>query len=241
MKKPGGKNKKLRAICLFVFFCLVSSGIIAQTDTTNYEKYAGKVISVKVKNGNIYKGRVLEIGKEQLGINTEKTGMVHINISDIEEISEIHSIGSGNYSSDETYATRYFVTPNYLNLEKGSNYGKFSLFGPEFQFAAGKRLTLGTMMTWLASPIAFTAKFSFPLGKNFMPVLVALQDGVVFLFPKLWQPFLSEDLQSEMQKQISVFRVVQDTVTILINIKNMIPLVCAKLIQDNNLPSVLRV
>ncbi len=149
-----------------VIFVFISSVIFAQADTTDYSKYAGKVVSIKIKNGTIYSGRILEVDKAEIGINDEKKGMTYIPFSDIEKITESHSIGSGNYSSDETYATRYFVTPNYLNMEKGENYGKFSIWGPEIQVAAGKRLTLGAMMTWLGSPLALTAKYSFPLGKK---------------------------------------------------------------------------
>lgn len=158
--------KILFRFLMLLVFVFGNTIVFAQTDTTDYSKYAGKVVSIKLKNGTIYSGRILEVDKSEIGINDDKKGMTYIPLSDIDKITESHSIGSGNYSSDETYATRYFVTPNYLNMEKGENYGKFSVFGPEIQIAAGKRLTIGAMMTWLGSPLAVTAKISFPLSKK---------------------------------------------------------------------------
>jgi small nuclear ribonucleoprotein (snRNP)-like protein len=148
-------------ICL----CCLSTWVYSQ-DTTNYEKFAGKIVNIKTKEGKEFSGRVLELDKTNIGILLDNKEMLILPISEIATIDFDKKIGSGNLASHETYATRYVITPSYLRMEKGDNYGRFAIWGAELEFAMSKRFTLGMMMTWLGSPMAINGKIAFPVSEK---------------------------------------------------------------------------
>ena len=59
------------------------------------------------------------------------------------------------------FTTRYYFTTNALPIKKKENYTLTHLYGPEVHFALTDNLSLGVMATWIASPIALAAKYSF--------------------------------------------------------------------------------
>ena len=59
------------------------------------------------------------------------------------------------------FTTRYYFTTNALPIKKKENYALIHLYGPEVHFALTDNLSLGVMATWIASPIALAAKYSF--------------------------------------------------------------------------------
>jgi hypothetical protein len=105
-------------------------------------------------------------------LETKNIGKIYINKSDIKSIKEIKAttITLDKDGSVETYAeyrdvgpftTRAYFTANAIPMEKGENYALIHLYGPEVHFGVKENLSLGVMSSWIASPIAVAAKYTF--------------------------------------------------------------------------------
>lgn len=149
-----------------ILFLLFVPSFLYSQETTNFELYAGKFVTVELKDGKKISGRVLEIDQSSIGILTENKEMLTIPKLEIVTIGMDNKLGSGYDKSQEVYATRYIFTPSYLRMEKGDNYGRIALWGAELDYAISKRFTMGMMMTWLGSPMALNGKFAFPIAKK---------------------------------------------------------------------------
>lgn len=127
---------------------------------------------IKKTDGNELFGYVVSDDGREILLITKTIGKIYINKSDIKEITKLTNnevaIKEGN-SDDEykdarltgAYTTRYFFTTNALPIKKGEDYAMINLYGPEVHFAITDNFSLGVMSTWIASPIALAAKYSF--------------------------------------------------------------------------------
>jgi hypothetical protein len=103
-------------------------------------------------------------GREIL-IVTEKLGKIFIPKSEINSIVVIkdkNSIVRGEFHSEGPFTTRHSFTTNALPIKKGENYAMVNLYGPEVHFAVTDHFNIGIMSTWIASPVAIAAKYTFP-------------------------------------------------------------------------------
>jgi hypothetical protein len=95
---------------------------------------------------------------------TPKIGKIYIEKSQVKEVKkyeEIPVIKNGDYLVESPFTTRYAYTSNAFPIKKNVNYTMVNLFGPEIHFALTDRFSLGVMTTWIGSPLAFDAKYSF--------------------------------------------------------------------------------
>lgn len=126
-----------------------------------------------IKNdGSEYYGYVLKDDGREVLIDTKSIGKVFIKKSDIKEMrvvdppSATNGDKAGLRNGDDLrdagpFTTRYYFTTNALPIKKKENYALIHLYGPEVHFALTDNLSLGVMATWIASPIALAAKYSF--------------------------------------------------------------------------------
>ena len=141
---------------LFLFLAL-SAIALAQKDSTL------KVI--KLTNGNEYIGTIISDDGREMLFESTAVGKVYIKKTDVKSIS--------NYSEDDfvvinnekvksnPFSTRYSFTTNALPIKKKDNYYMINLWGPEFHVAVADNFNVGIMTTWIGSPLALAAKYSF--------------------------------------------------------------------------------
>jgi hypothetical protein len=157
---------------LFVLFILgISvSQIQAQNTTSEVQDTVKKEFYViKKSDGAEYVGEVISDDGREVLVLTKSIGKIFIIKSDIVSMtridaSKLSQSSDGLYEDfrvEGPYTTRYFFTTNALPIKKKENYMMIGLQGPEVHFAVNDNLSLGVMATWIASPIALAAKYSF--------------------------------------------------------------------------------
>ena len=157
---------------LFVLFILgISvSQIQAQNTVSEVQDTVKKEFYViKKSDGAEYVGEVISDDGREVLVLTKSIGKIFIIKSDIVSMtridaSKLSQSSDGIYEDfrvEGPYTTRYFFTTNALPIKKKENYMMIGLQGPEVHFAVNDNLSLGVMATWIASPIALAAKYSF--------------------------------------------------------------------------------
>ncbi|MCB0734201.1 MAG: hypothetical protein H6608_12020 [Flavobacteriales bacterium] len=156
-------------VALVGFASLEASGAEIQPpdssrkDTTTYD--------VVIKNDGVeFTGHIVSQDAREVVIETKNMGLVAIPKHEIKTIKKVKASeidkASGRLLNDR-FASRYFLTANGLPIEKGESYVQWTLAGPDIEFAVGKRFGVGVMTSWLGVPLIGSAKYSFPVSKNF--------------------------------------------------------------------------
>lgn len=139
----------------------------AQNDTTINQRQLHQVITYE---GVEYLGYIINEDEREILIEIPERGKIYIPqyvIKEINPISEKDYTARGEFVGEDRFSTRYFITANGLPVRKGDHYILWNLYGPEFQFGLSKNFGFGIMTSWLASPIAFTTKYSFQFSEKF--------------------------------------------------------------------------
>ncbi len=146
---------------LFIAFLLSNLNMLfAQTTQPDTNLYL-----FKKNDGSEYIGKLLSDDGREILILTEKLGKIFIPKSEINSIVVIkdkNSIVRGEFHSEGPFTTRHSFTTNALPIKKGENYAMVNLYGPEVHFAVTDHFNIGIMSTWIASPVAIAAKYTFP-------------------------------------------------------------------------------
>lgn len=158
-------------VLLFAFSLTYSGLSQAQNtgDTTKKELYL-----VTKTDGVEYYGYILKDDGREIEIETKSIGRIFITKSEIQSIkkvdaSAINEDGTVKYKDFRTsgpFTTRYYLNTNALPIKKGENYAMIHLYGPEVHFAVSDNFSIGVMSSWIASPIALAAKYSFNSSSN---------------------------------------------------------------------------
>lgn len=152
-----------------------------------------KLFLVTKFDGAEFLGTIISYDARELLIRTEKIGDVYIPKHEIKEIKEVNPEQYKEFSGEEIFATRYFITTNGLPIKKGENYIQWNLYGPDFQFGIADNFGIGVMTSWAAIPVIVNAKYSIKLGKNTNLALGALLGTGSWAYPDfgLALPFAS--------------------------------------------------
>lgn len=141
----------------------------SQVETDSVETEKNYFLIIK-NDGAEYYGYILKDDGREILLQTKNIGKIYINKSDIKEIREVKETEAKKVTNSTEYTdlreqgpftTRYYFTTNALPIKKRENYALIHLYGPEVHFAVSDNLSLGVMATWIASPIALAAKYSF--------------------------------------------------------------------------------
>jgi hypothetical protein len=158
---------KKTLILIALIFTFGSGVSLAQTDSTAATDSTFYLIT-KTDGGEFY-GFILSDDGREILLQTATIGKIFIAKSDIESIKEVNTervntdgtIRYEDFRATGPFTTRYFITTNALPVEKDEDYAMIHLYGPEAHFAINDNFSLGVMSTWIASPIAIAAKYSF--------------------------------------------------------------------------------
>lgn len=169
----------------------ISSGFIY---AQNNEDQNGKTIFLVTKNdGTEFLGEILSQDAREILMKTEKIGDVYIPKHEIKSIKEVNPKFYEDFSGEEIFSTRYFITTNGLPIKKGDNYILWNIYGPDFQFGIADNFGVGIMTSWAAIPIIANAKYSIKLGEKSNMALGVLLGTGSWAFPDfgLALPFTS--------------------------------------------------
>jgi len=120
---------------------------------------------IKLTNGAEYIGTIISDDGREMLFESTTLGKIYIKKTDVKSIT--------NYQTDDfvildnekvkpnPFGTRYAFTTNALPIKKKENYYMINLWGPECHFAVADNFNLGVMTTWIGSPFALAAKYSF--------------------------------------------------------------------------------
>lgn len=154
---------KLGFLC---FFWILSSQITVSAQTSP-DSSQQKVLVV-LNNGTERIGYLLSDDGREILLETLQLGKIYIPKATIKSITPIvdgkpsEPPAEENLRPESPFSTRYYFTTNALPIKKGDHYVLTHLYGPEVHFAVGKRLSIGVMTTWLASPLALALKYTIP-------------------------------------------------------------------------------
>ena len=149
----------------YILFFLIMLGFsfkgFSQTDSLSKQD-SNKVVVVTY-DGKEFIGKILSDDGREMLILTDMTGKVFIKKENVKKIVKVtdDEIVNNEYVEESPFTTRYAFTNNALPIKKGQNYAMWNLFGPEVHFAVTSKLNLGVMTTWLFSPVAVAAKYTF--------------------------------------------------------------------------------
>jgi hypothetical protein len=169
-------------IGILLFTMIVFSGNYLLAQITNSVDPT-KLYLVTKFDGAQFLGTIKSYDARELLISTEKTGDVYIPKHEIKEIKEVNPEQYKEFSGEELFATRYFITTNGLPIKKGDNYIQWNLYGPDFQFGVADNFGVGIMTSWAAIPIIANAKYSIKLGKEMNMALGVLAGTGSWAFP----------------------------------------------------------
>lgn len=120
---------------------------------------------IQLTNGNEYTGTILSDDGREILIETAALGKIYIKKSEIKSISDYKEDDFVVLNSEKVksnpFSTRYSFTTNALPIKKKENYYMINLWGPEFHIAVADNFNIGVMTTWIGSPFALAAKYSF--------------------------------------------------------------------------------
>ncbi|MCK5821741.1 MAG: hypothetical protein KAH17_07640 [Bacteroidales bacterium] len=148
-----------RFFIIMLVFVVAGYSSFAQTEQDSKQVIQKQVIHKIIKqNGSSFIGTIISKDAHEILLQTEDVGLVYIPKHEIDEIVEVKE--GEKAVTGGLFATRYFLTTNGLNINKGDNYVLWNLYGPDFQFGVADNVTLGIMTSWLGMPIIGTAKYS---------------------------------------------------------------------------------
>ncbi|MEI6049266.1 MAG: hypothetical protein WCS03_10245 [Bacteroidota bacterium] len=150
------------------FFMIISCSIISAQDTLKVNPQPVNIFVVTKNDGTEYYGLIISQDDREVLLETKETGRLYIPKHEIKSIRELTSgdLRSGAVIGNNMFASRYFLTTNGLRMSKGDGYALFNWWGPDIQYAVSDGLTVGAMTSWLAVPIALTAKTTFSANEN---------------------------------------------------------------------------
>jgi hypothetical protein len=160
----------MRLAFILLALCIFQNGFVSgqnSTDTTDY--VAEKIFVITKNDGTEYIGKILSQDEREVLIETKELGRIVIpkhEIRSITEVKEGELDRSGKYIAEEPFPTRHFITTNGIPLKQGESYMLWNWYGPDFQIGLSDKFSLGFMTTWVASPLAITAKYSMRLGEK---------------------------------------------------------------------------
>jgi len=156
---------------ILIIFCLLLGAIssYAQEESSIRDSTEKEFYLIKKNDGSEYIGEVMSDDGREVLIITKNIGKIYIPKADIASMTvldekkiTITSDGAyQDYRLEGPYTTRYFFTTNALPIKKKENYMMLGLQGPEVHFAVSDNLSIGMMATWIGSPLALAAKYSF--------------------------------------------------------------------------------
>jgi hypothetical protein len=112
-------------------------------------------------------GVILKDDGKNIFMESENLGKIFIPKRELKSISKITEKEEeaievpGTWTEENPFSTRHAFTTNAFPIKKGENYGMLNFHGPEVHFALTDRFNVGMMTSWLASPLALAAKYSF--------------------------------------------------------------------------------
>lgn len=120
---------------------------------------------IQLTNGNEYTGTILSDDGREVLIETTELGKLYIKKTDIRSISDFkkeeYVVINDEIVRSNAFGTRYAFTTNALPIKKKENYYMINLWGPEFHLAVADNFNIGIMTSWIGSPLALAAKYSF--------------------------------------------------------------------------------
>jgi hypothetical protein len=141
---------------LLLLFAFMS---ISFSQTDNNKKV------VLLTNGNEYTGTIISDDGREMLFETETVGKIYIKKTDIKSITNFKEddfvILNDTKVKSNPFSTRYSFTTNALPIKRKDNYYMINLWGPEFHVAVADNFNVGIMTTWIGSPLALAAKYSF--------------------------------------------------------------------------------
>ena len=144
-------------------FSILILGIILHAVASAQPTESMRVI--KLNNGNEYIGRILSDDGREMLIETNSVGKIYVQKSEIKSITaydaEDFTILNSEKVKSTPFSTRYTFTTNALPIKKKDNYYMLNLWGPEFHVAVADNFNIGVMSSWIGSPLAVAAKYSF--------------------------------------------------------------------------------
>jgi len=155
--------KSVKAILLFImlFFSGLASSQVSQTDTNTYV--------IKKSNGAEYIGKIISDDGREVLIATKELGNIYIPKADITSIKVVDiekEMVNNEYRGKGVFTTRYQFSTNAFPIEKDENYAMINLYGPEVHFALNKRISIGLMASWIASPLVLAVKYTIPTSNE---------------------------------------------------------------------------
>ena len=157
----------------FALLVLFLSAPTIQAQTEPQDTTTKQLFLVTKTDGGQFYGYIIEDDGREILLETKNIGKLYISKGDIASIVKIADNGIANVNGDYTdyrnegpFTTRYYLTTNALPIKKGESYAMLHLYGPEVHFAVSDNLSLGVMSSWIASPIAIAAKYSFDSETN---------------------------------------------------------------------------
>jgi hypothetical protein len=165
------KNTILLLLITIGFSCAKVQAQVTPKDSSE-EASVRSYYLIKKTDGNELFGYIMTDDGREILLMTKSLGKIYINKSEIKEMVAIENTDTNDDKANPelayqdfrltgAYTTRYFFTTNALPIKKGEDYAMINLFGPEVHFALTDNFSLGIMSTWIASPIALAAKYSF--------------------------------------------------------------------------------
>jgi hypothetical protein len=129
--------------------------------------YEGRIVKIVMVNKLERIGEIIADDGREILLKTNSLGYIYIPKNDIISITPLRVDSTLEVYDDYireigSYNTRYYFTTNALPLQKNEDYAMLHVYGPEIHFSMSKRLSLGIMTTWIASPFVFAAKYSIP-------------------------------------------------------------------------------
>jgi opacity protein-like surface antigen len=156
-----------RLLILLIF--MTSTPLFSQ-EYVDTKKSEHKVLYVVTKNdGSQYVGYIISQDAREVLIETKSIGQLIIpkhEIRQIKELGDNDKLAGDEVILEDEFISRYFYSSNGFPLKKGEGYVLWSLWGPNLQYGATDRLGLGLATSWIGVPIAFTGKYTFPIGEN---------------------------------------------------------------------------
>ena len=164
----------LKFITVTFALCLTSFFASAQNNTEKSDSTKKTMYRIVKNDGAEYYGYIIKDDGREVEMLTKTIGKIFISKAEIQSIKVIDEtllddkgdLNYGDFRATGPFTTRYYLSTNALPIEKGENYAMIHLFGPEVHFALSDNFSLGVMSSWIASPIAIAAKYSFPSKTN---------------------------------------------------------------------------
>lgn len=163
----------MKKITIAILFTFLSSGIIAQTDSTATDStkanISNQLYKIELAEGRVIVGKIIKEDKREVQVVTSKGKEMIIPLYVIESITPIdddHLKRNGEYKQENTFSSRYSLTASALPIKKGEGYAQFSWFGAELQYGLGGNFGIGIMTSWLGTPMIANFKKSWKLHKN---------------------------------------------------------------------------